>query len=47
MERQFIESMRRLYMNGLVDEKKIELLFLNEKITEDEKEYILNAHQGL
>lgn len=42
--RQFIESMKRLYQNGLVDEKKIELLFFNEKITEEEKEYILEAH---
>lgn len=45
--RQFVESMKRLYLNGMVDEKKIIELFDNDKITEEEKWYILNAHKGL
>jgi hypothetical protein len=39
----FVESMRRLYRDGQVDEKKIVLLFESGKITEEEKSYILNA----
>ena len=39
----FVESMRRLYRDGKVDEQKIILLFNNGKITEEEKLYILNA----
>lgn len=39
----FVESMRRLYRDGQVDEQKIVLLFNNGKITEEEKLYILNA----
>lgn len=41
---QFVESMKRLYENEKVDKDKIIELFNNGKITEDEKEYILNAH---
>ena len=41
---QFVESMRRLYQTGKVDEKKIIELFNNGKITEEEILYILNAH---
>jgi len=39
----FVESMRRLYRDGQVDEQKIILLFNNGKINEEEKLYILNA----
>jgi len=39
----FVESMRRLYRDGKVSEKKIFELFESKKITEEEKSYILNA----
>lgn len=39
----FVESMRRLYRDGQVDKNKIITLFKNSKITEEEKDYILNA----
>ena len=39
----FVESMRRLYRDGKVNEKKILELFESKKITEEEKAYILNA----
>ena len=39
---QFVESMKRLYKNGKVTESKIIELFNNCKITEEEKEYILD-----
>lgn len=39
---QFVESMRRLYKDGKVYEKKIVELFESGKITEEEKDYILN-----
>lgn len=38
---QFVESMKRLYQNGMVDEKKIVTLFNSGKITNEEKDYIL------
>ena len=41
--RQFIESIKRLYENGVVNEEKIIDLFINKKITKEEKEYILNV----
>ena len=41
--RQFVETMKRLYVNGKVDEKKIVELFESGKIAKEEKEYIL-AH---
>ena len=41
---QFIESLRRLYINGKVNEEKILELRKNEKITEEEQNYILEAH---
>ncbi len=41
--RQFVESLRRLYVNGKLAEKKIVELFESGKITEKEKSYILNA----
>lgn len=38
---QFVESLKRLYKNKSIDAKKIEELFLNNKITKEEKQYIL------
>lgn len=40
---QFIESMKRLYKDGKVAEKKVIDLYESGKITEEEKNYILNA----
>ena len=40
---QFIESLKRLYANKKVDEKKIVELFESGKITEEEKKCILEA----
>jgi hypothetical protein len=40
---QFIESLRRLYTDGKVAEKRIIKLFEDGKITIEEKLYILNA----
>ena len=40
--REFVESLKRLYQNGLIEMVRIILLFDNGKITEEEKEYILN-----
>jgi hypothetical protein len=42
--RQFVEIMKILYNSDKVAEKKIIELFNNDKITEEEKRYILNAH---
>lgn len=39
----FVESIRRLYKDGKIDESKIIELFQNGKITEEEKWYILKA----
>lgn len=39
----FVESMRRLYRDGQVDKERIVKLFESNKITEEEKLYILNA----
>ena len=41
---QFVESLKRLYQNKKIDEKKIEELRKNNKITDIEKKYILEAH---
>lgn len=41
--RQFVESMKRLYSNNRVLEDKIINLFQEGKITEDERDYILNT----
>lgn len=38
----FVESLKRLYENQDVKEEKIIELCKNDKITEDEKNYILN-----
>lgn len=40
----FVESLKRLYQDGKINEKKILEFCENEKITNDEKEYILDAH---
>ena len=40
---QFVESMRRLYVSGKVDVKKIVELFESGKITKIEELYILNV----
>lgn len=40
---QFVESLKRLYANKKVSEEKILNLCKNKKITEDEKNYILDA----
>ena len=41
--RQFVEIMKSLYADKKVNEQKIIELFINNKITEEEKWYILNA----
>ena len=40
---QFVESMRRLYINGKIDKQKIDMLYRDGKITEEEKTYILDV----
>lgn len=45
--RQFIESMKRLYIANMVTEEKIIELYNNGKITESEKCYILEVNQAL
>lgn len=42
MERQFIESVRRIFQNGFITVEQIEKLFSTGKITDEEKQYILN-----
>lgn len=44
MNRQFIESMKRLYKDGKVTEEKICKLCVSGKITEEEKMYILEVN---
>ena len=39
---QFVESLKRLYERNLINEQKVIELFKSNKITESEKEYILN-----
>ena len=41
---QFVESLKRLYKNDKVSTEKIIELFNNDKITDEEKWYILKAH---
>lgn len=41
---QFVESMKRLYKDGKVGEKKIVELYVSGKITEKEKVYILEVN---
>lgn len=40
----FIESLKRLYQNGKLTVDKVAELLKDNKITEEEKEYILNAN---
>lgn len=40
---QFVESIKRLYRNGMVKKTKVIALFNDKKITEEEKNYILEA----
>lgn len=39
---QFVESLKRLFERNLINEQKVIELCKNNKITESEKEYILN-----
>lgn len=41
--RQFVESMKRLYQNGMVGKEKVIELYECGKIAENEREYILGA----
>lgn len=41
--RQFVESMKRLYQNGMVNKEKVIELYESGKISENEREYILGA----
>ena len=41
--KQFVESLKRLYIEGKIDGKKVVELFQCSKITEEEKWDILNA----
>lgn len=43
MNRQFVESIKRLYQNGKVNKEKVVELCECNKITEDELKYILGA----
>lgn len=43
----FVESIKRLYESGKVNEEKIIELFQSHKITEEEKWFILKARKGL
>lgn len=38
---QFVESLRRLYISGLLNDVNVSRLLSSGKITEDEKAYIL------
>lgn len=44
---QFVESLKRLYADGRIDEKKVIELFTDGKITDEEKWYILKPIKGL
>lgn len=39
---QFVESLKRLYKRGLINEEKVIILLKDNKITENEKDYILS-----
>lgn len=41
--RQFVESIKRLYVNEKLTEEKVIELFESGKITENEKNYVLGA----
>ena len=40
---QFVESLRRLYQDNKVSKETVNRLFLEDKITEEEKIYILSV----
>lgn len=40
----FVDSIKRLYEKHMIKKEKVVELYNNKTITEDEKEYILNAH---
>lgn len=42
--RQFVESLKRLYVNGKLDKEKVFTLYKDGKISEEEKNYILGAN---
>ena len=42
--RQFIESMKRLYLSGMVNKEKVVQLCESGKIAENEKAYILEVN---
>lgn len=44
--RQFVESVKRLYQSGKLNEEKILELFESGKITKEEKLYILEVENG-
>lgn len=44
--RQFVESLRRLYLNSMISEEKVIFLFNNKKITKEEMDYILTYKQS-
>ena len=46
MERQFVESIKRLYVSGKVNVEKIVELYESGKITKEEKLYILEVENG-
>lgn len=39
----FVESLKRLYGNGILDIKDVSRLYAEKKITAEEKEYILRS----
>lgn len=39
--RTLVESLKRLYKSGKINQDKVLELFLNDKITSEEKDYIL------
>lgn len=43
----FVDSLKRLYADEKVNEEKIVELFESGKITDEEKNYILEARKGL
>lgn len=38
---QIVESFKRLYMNGKIDDKKLDILMARGIISSDDKEYIM------
>ena len=42
---QFVESLRRLYMIGKIDMKKVSELFTSKKINQQEYDYIISVQR--